>query len=177
MKKTVVIILAVMSASAFAGGRESVYVKNHGPSDNYNDFPNVAQSIAKSSSESSALSVSEGGSAFAYGGKGVGMGGNSSSGGNTLQVNEAAIPDKITIRQVPSFGVADIHPTAGCMGGASLSLATGFFGIGGGKSYINEDCVRQELARYYAQQGRADVGNEILCKSKYMKGVSVCGGR
>lgn len=101
------------------------------------------------------------------------MGGSASSGGNSLSVNEVH-PDKITIRQVPSFGVANIAPTAGCMGGASLSLATGFFGIGGGKSYVNEDCVRQELARYYAQNGRADVGDEILCKSKYMKGVSVC---
>lgn len=107
---------------------------------------------------------------------GTGLGGAANSGGNTLSVNEVH-PDKITIRQVASFGVANIHPTAGCMGGVSATLSTGFFGIGGGKSYINEDCVRQELARYYAQNGRADVGDEILCKSKFMKGVSVCQGR
>lgn len=196
-------VLFVVSTSALAGGptfstgRDSVSVKTNGPTDNYNDFPNVAKSVAKSESTAFSSAIGEGGnaSAIAHGGSGgmgggggmggsggsggaggVGYGGDSSSGGNSLSVNEVH-PDKITIRQVPSFGVAAISPTANCMGAASATLATGFFGIGGGKSYVNKHCVYQELARFYATSGDMAVANEILCQSEYMKGVSVCRGR
>lgn len=189
MKVVVAAVLCVLSLSAFAGEK---YGREGGVNINLRNDPR-----AKSESTAFSSAIGEGGNAVAYGGSGgnggaggVGIGGNggaggvgigggggeANSGGNTLSVNEVH-PDKITIRQVPSFGVAAISPTANCMGAASATLATGFFGIGGGKSYLNKHCVYQELARFYATAGDMAVANEILCQSEYMRGVSICRGR
>lgn len=176
LKVAIAAALCLMSLNAFAGehGREG------GVNINLRNDPRAySTNTIKNDNSSSSFAVGNGGdsTSVAYGGQG-GQGGNGgiSSSSSGVIINETH-PDKITVRQVAAFGVADVYPTAHCMGGSSATLSTGFFGIGGATSYINEHCVRQELARYYAAQGRADVGDEILCKSKFMKGISVCGAK
>lgn len=160
MKAIVIAVLCFISLSAFAGGRDGKYAENHGPSDNYNDFPNVAHSQAKSSSrsDSSALSVSEGGSAFAYGGNG-----GSSSSSSGVVINEAKIPDDVRVRNVPDVTAIPPMTTANCIKG--FGVGAGGAGFGGGLSWSvkDDECEGRAWAAHFIQTKRPHMAVNMEC--------------
>lgn len=171
MKVTIAAVLLVMSASVFAGGpvfssgRDSVSVTTSGPPDNYNDFPNVAKSVAKS--DSSSLSVSEGGSAFAYGGKG-GAGGSSSSSSGVV-INEAKIPSDVRIRNTPDVTTMPAMTTASCIKG--FGIGAGAAGVGGGLSWSvkDDECEGRAWAAHFLQTGRPQMAVNMECGVKRVR--------
>lgn len=66
---------------------------------------------------------------------------------NTLTVNEAQQPDKITIKNTPTAIAPDIMPTVSCFRAASGSIAVPGFGASGAAGKIDQDCVKREYIR------------------------------
>lgn len=75
---------------------------------------------------------------------------------NTLTVNEAQQPDKITIKNTPTAIAPDIMPTVSCFRAASAAIAVPGFGASGAAGKIDQDCVKREYIRLaYAMGARA----------------------
>lgn len=94
------------------------------------------------------------------------VGGQSTSvGGQSVTINEAEIPDDVTVRQAPSMIVTAPNATVSCYKtfGGSLSGILGGAGLSGGK--IDESCEFRETVRIAASVDR-DGAAKMLCLSE-----------
>lgn len=92
--------------------------------------------------------------------------GNSQSvGGQSVTINEAEIPDDVTVRQAPTMIVSAPNATVSCYKtfGGSLSGILGGAGFSGGK--IDEQCEFRETVRIAAAVDR-DGATNMLCLSQ-----------
>jgi len=56
-----------------------------------------------------------------------------------------------------------------CMGSISLGASFSGFGLGGGKTLIDADCVNRLNAREIARMGHVDVATEIMCENDVVR--------
>jgi hypothetical protein len=116
---------------------------------------------------------------------GAGSLSNSSSGGNTLVVNEAPIPastyqeikqNDYTIKNVPSVFSGNVYPTAPCMGSSTVGGAGVGFGFSVGSSWTDDECGIRETSRSFSGLGKGEDALKVLCTSKYAAAAPSCAG-
>ena len=104
---------------------------------------------------------------------------------NTLTVNEAAIPADTSVRysggyevkNVPSFALGNVYPTAPCMGSSQVGGSGVGFSIGIGTSWTDDECGIRETARSFAGANLKEDALAILCTSKYAAAAPSCKAR
>jgi len=104
------------------------------------------------------------------------------NGGNTLTVNEAAIPADTSVRysggyevkNVPGFALGNVYPTAPCMGSSQVGGSGVGFSIGIGTSWTDDECGIRETARSFAGANLKEDALAILCTSKYAAAAPSC---
>lgn len=79
-----------------------------------------------------------------------------------------------TIRNVPNVVPPNIFPTAPCMGASSLGGAVAGFGIGGGTSWIAENCEHRENARILHAMNDVTNAKIALCMQSTMADHPMC---
>ncbi len=194
MKRTILaILLATTAPVAFATGN------GHKPQ-NANSHSNAnAVSHSKSHAESTAVGVGVGlgGSATATGGQGWGIGGtasaNPSAAGGTASANPTAVgtvsqgvnivyPKEQTIthqgrqiiENVPNVGLANMWPSATCMGTSTVGGSGVGFGFGVGTSWRDEECNKRETARAFQAFGYTKAALQVLCSQEAAKVADEC---
>jgi hypothetical protein len=108
----------------------------------------------------------------------------SSSGGNTMVVNEAAIPadttqaiqygGTYTVKGVPNVYGGNVFPTAPCMGSSTIGGAGVGFGISIGSSWTDDECGIRETARSFSGMDMKADALAVLCSSKYAAVAPAC---
>lgn len=144
-----------------------------------NDSRAAAMSFAGASSGSSSgasvgntTSTSQGGSSVS----------GSSSGGNSLTVNEAPIPadtsvrygGSYTVKNVPSVVTGNVYPTAPCMGSSAVGGSGVGFGFSIGSSWTDDECGIRETSRSFNALGLKEDAVRVLCTSKYAATAAAC---
>lgn len=169
MKAVIAAVLCVLSLTAFAG--------DHRPGRS-GGIQFDLRSGASADSRSSATARAEGGSAAAYGGASYAGGGEAFSGGNTLQVNEAKIPDDVRVRNVPDVTAIPAMTTANCIKG--FGLGAGGAGFGGGLSWSvkDDECEGRAWAAHFLQTGRPQMAVNMECQVDRVRKANPreCGG-
>lgn len=79
-----------------------------------------------------------------------------------------------TIRNVPNVIPPNIFPTAPCMGASSLGGAVAGFGIGGGTSWIAENCEHRENARLLHAMNDVPNAKIAMCMQSTMTEHPMC---
>lgn len=79
-----------------------------------------------------------------------------------------------TIKNVPNIAPPNIFPTAPCMGASSLGGAVAGFGIGGGTSWIAENCEHRENARLLHAMGDVPNAKVAMCMQTTMANHPMC---
>jgi hypothetical protein len=79
-----------------------------------------------------------------------------------------------TIRNVPNVVVPNIYPTAPCMGSSALGGSVAGFGIGGGTSWVYENCEHRENARLLHGMGDVPNAKIALCMQTTMAAHPMC---
>lgn len=97
----------------------------------------------------------------------------STSGSDNSIVFEAARIPKNT----PDVNLGGLFPSSSCMGVGQLGVGVQGFGIGGGKSFVDEECDKRETARSFAALGYSGEALVILCSTKAAQVLEVCPGR
>lgn len=158
MKKLILALALTLSTAAFA--------TNNTPNTNISN-DSRASALAYSASQSNAESRST-----AYGGYGVAVaGGGSASGGASGAANSLTIEYP---KQVGAIGLGSLYPTAPCMGTSNLGGGNGFFSIGVGSSWTDDECGIRETARSFSGLGLKDDAVSVLCSSKYAAIAPIC---
>ena len=123
----------------------------------------------KSSSNSAAAAASSSKSV-----SGAGAVSGAVSGGNSLTVNEAAIPADTTveIKNVPNVYAPNIYPSAPCMGSSSVGGSGVGFGLSFGTSWVDEECQKMEASRNAPTPADKIF---VWCQSKFASGSPSCG--
>ena len=106
----------------------------------------------------------------------------SSSGGNTLTVNEAPIPadtsvtygGTYTVKNTPAIAMGNVYPTAPCMGSSTVGGSGPGFSIGIGTSWKDDECGIRETSRSFAGMGLKEDALAILCTSQYAAAAPSC---
>jgi len=146
-----------------------------------NDVRNNAAAFAAASSGSSSGASSTVGNTTARA-TGGNSGAVSGSGGNTLTVNEAAIPadtsvtygGTYTVKNTPAFALGNVYPTAPCMGSSTVGGSGPGFSIGIGTSWKDDECGVRETSRSFAGMGLKEDALAILCTSQYAAAAPSC---
>lgn len=109
---------------------------------------------------------------------------NTMTGDQTVNINGAAPPavsgtyqqvsGKVTIANTPDVAIAAAHPTAPCMGSASIGASVPGFGIGGGVTYKDDDCGKRETSRLLHSYGMVADAIAVLCSSEYAGAAPSC---
>lgn len=84
----------------------------------------------------------------------------------SINVNEAARPDDITIRNTASARPPNFNATAPCYYGWSAGLGVAGANIGGGKNKLDPECNLRETARTMAGLGEVEQAIKILCATE-----------
>lgn len=181
MKKLLLVVLAVFSASAFATGlvgqeqsqgqAQSLNVSNRISNDvraNANAFA-AAQANAKSNAQNLTTTDVR-----------------NNTGGNSLTVNEAPIPavtsntttygGEYTVKNVPAVVTGNVYPTAPCMGSSAVGGSGVGFGFSIGSSWKDDECGIRETARSFNGMGLKEDALKVLCTSAYAAAAPSCGG-
>ena len=159
MKKLILALALTLSTAAFA--------TNNTPNTNIsNDSRAAALAYSASQSNAESRSTAYGG----YGGGGVAVAGGG-AGGASGAANNLTIEYP---KQVGAIGLGSLYPTAPCMGTSNLGGGNGFFSIGVGSSWTDDECGIRETARSFSGLGLKDDAVSVLCSSKYAKLAPVC---
>jgi hypothetical protein len=179
MKKLLLVVLAVFSASAFATGlvgqeqaqgqAQSLNVSNRISNDvraNANAFA-AAQASAKSNAQNLTTTDVR-----------------NNTGGNSLTVNEAPIPavtsntttygGEYTVKTVPAVVTGNVYPTAPCMGSSAIGGSGVGFGFSIGSSWKDDECGIRETARSFNGMGLKEDALKVLCTSAYAAAAPSC---
>jgi len=156
MKKLILALALTLSTAAFA--------TNNTPNTNISNDSRAA-ALAYSASQSNAESRST-----AYGGYGVAVAGGG-AGGASGAANNLTIEYP---KQVGAIGLGSLYPTAPCMGTSNLGGGNGFFSIGVGSSWTDDECGIRETARSFSGLGLKDDAVSVLCSSKYAAIAPIC---
>jgi hypothetical protein len=103
-----------------------------------------------------------------------GLGGTSSSSGNTSGNN--TISTKFNAAKIPvsmSYAPANL-PTAPCMGSTSVGLTSVILGFSSGTSWEATECMILEMARSFSQDGQFQDAQAVRCSSKYATNAPSC---
>lgn len=84
----------------------------------------------------------------------------------SINVNEAARPDDITIRNTASARPPNFNATAPCYYGWSAGVGVAGANIGGGKNKLDPECNLRETARAMAGLGEVELAIQILCATE-----------
>ncbi len=116
-----------------------------------------ANSNAASGSQSDSVAISGGG-----GGGTGGVGASNFTVNPTVPINStgASLSKALPSMIAPALSTT---LTETCLGSASGALAVSGFGLTGGKTYVDSDCVARLNAREMRAIGQLDVAMEILC--------------
>ncbi len=123
---------------------------------------------SSSSANSNAASGSSSGSVAISGGGAGGAGGGGGTGAANFTVNPTVSirsTGSDLSRAIPSMIAPALSTTLTetCLGSASGALGVQGFGLSGGKTYVDQDCVARLNAREMRAIGQLDVAMEILC--------------
>lgn len=91
---------------------------------------------------------------------------------NDISVEFAAAK---TRHNTPGVSLGGIFPSAVCMGVINGGVSAPGFGIGAGKSYVDEECDKRETARSFAALGYTREALVILCSTKAAQVLEECG--
>jgi hypothetical protein len=91
-----------------------------------------------------------------------------------LTINEAAGPSRIRIENTPDITIANVAPTAPCMGGTSVGGSGPGFSLAVGSSWEAEECQIGETARGFEQAGYREDALYIRCQGKYAAVAPSC---
>lgn len=88
--------------------------------------------------------------------------------GNTqsINVNEAARPDDIKIRNTATAPVPDYNATSPCFSGWSAGLGAAGVNLGGGKSKRDLECDKRETARLLGALGEVGLALKVACATE-----------
>ena len=111
-------------------------------------------------------------------------GAGSAATGNAINIGASVIPSTTqqtlnydgdyTIRNVPNVIVPNVYPTAPCMGSSALGGSVAGFGIGGGTSWVYENCEHRENARLLHGMGDVTNAKIALCMQTTMAAHPMC---
>lgn len=88
--------------------------------------------------------------------------------GNTqsINVNEAARPDDIKIRNTATAPVPDYNATSPCFSGWSAGVGAAGVNLGGGKSKRDLECDKRETARLLGALGEVGLALKVACATE-----------
>ena len=92
----------------------------------------------------------------------------------SLSLQEAAQPNKVEVRNVPSVFSGNVYPTAPCMGSSTVGGAGVGFGFSIGSSWTDDECGIRETARSFNGMGMKEDALQVLCTSKYAAAAPAC---
>lgn len=112
-----------------------------------------------------ASGISDGG----VGGIGVGLGGSGGSAHNagnkqSITFNSTAVKQH---KNTPSVVAPALSSTLTdtCMGSITGGAAAAGWGISGGKTYVDEECVRRLHSKFLASAGQGEIAMQLMCGS------------
>ena len=160
MKFIITAALCVLSLNVFAGQPQ-----HHGRDGGVNI---ELRNDPRAKSESTSLSVSEGGSAIANGGNAIAKGGQGGQGGASsstsgVVIEAAKIPDDVRVRNTPDVTTVPALTTSSCIKG--FGVGAGAAGIGGGLSWSvkDDECEGRAWAAHFLQTGRPHMAHNMEC--------------
>jgi len=96
--------------------------------------------------------------------------------GNTQSVTYNEAPELATktvrsggtleVRSVPTAIAPNVYPTASCAMSASVGASAMGWGVSGGGTKVNEECMQLEAARMFSQLGYLAQGLTLACSTK-----------
>jgi hypothetical protein len=93
--------------------------------------------------------------------------------GNTQTITYNEATDKtvrsagtVEVRSVPTAIAPNVYPTASCAMSASVGASALGWGVSGGGTKVNEECMKLEAARMFAQLGYPVQGIIVACSTK-----------
>lgn len=72
----------------------------------------------------------------------------------------------LEVRSVPTAIAPNVYPTASCAMSASVGASALGWGVSGGGTKVNEECMQLEAARMFSQLGFASQGLALACSTK-----------
>lgn len=129
---------------------------------------NATAGAAAISEGSVSSSTSAGGAASAEQGQSQTASADNAGNTQSLTVNEAALPTRTMVeaRTVPTAIAPNIYPTASCAMSASVGASAMGWGVSGGGTKVNQECVMLETARVFSQLGFQTQGLDVLCSTE-----------
>lgn len=98
---------------------------------------------------------------------------NANNAGNTQTVNFNEAANKtvrnvgtVEVRSVPTAIAPNVYPTASCAMSASVGASALGWGVSGGGTKVNEECMMLEGARMFSQLGYPVQGIILACSTK-----------
>jgi hypothetical protein len=79
----------------------------------------------------------------------------------------------LEVRSVPTAIAPNVYPTASCAMSASVGASALGWGVSGGGTKVNEECMMLEGARMFSQLGFASQGLALACSTKSALAVFV----
>lgn len=79
----------------------------------------------------------------------------------------------LEVRSVPTAIAPNVYPTASCAMSASVGASALGWGVSGGGTKVNEECMQLEAARMFSQLGFASQGLALACSTKSALAVFV----
>jgi hypothetical protein len=72
----------------------------------------------------------------------------------------------LEVRSVPTAIAPNVYPTASCAMSASVGASALGWGVSGGGTKVNEECMQLEAARMFSQLGFTSQGLALACSTK-----------
>ena len=182
--KKLICLIALLPLAALASPPEWANNDKDRPGKPGND-PTVVTSTANALAASAAVAtaVSEGSTATAATGDSTSTATGGSVGdvsatnaGNTQSMTYNEAPELTTktvrsagtldVRSVPTAIAPNVYPTASCAMSASVGASALGWGVSGGGTKVNEECMMLEGARMFSQLGYLVQGLTLACSTK-----------
>jgi len=84
----------------------------------------------------------------------------------SITFNEAKPLRTLDVRSVPTAIAPNVYPTASCAMSASVGASALGWGVSGGGTKVNEECMQLEAARMFSQLGFPVQGLVLACSTK-----------
>ena len=172
--KKLICLIALLPLAALASPPEWANNDKDRPGKPGND-PTVVTSTANALAASAAVATADSTSTATATGGSVGDV-SATNAGNTQSMTYNEAPELATktvrsagtldVRSVPTAIAPNVYPTASCAMSASVGASALGWGVSGGGTKVNEECMMLEGARMFSQLGYLVQGLTLACSTK-----------
>ena len=174
--KKLICLIALLPLAALASPPEWANNDKDRPGKPGND-PTVVTSTANALAASAAVATADSTSTSTSTATGGSVGDvSATNAGNTQSMTYNEAPELATktvrsagtldVRSVPTAIAPNVYPTASCAMSASVGASALGWGVSGGGTKVNEECMMLEGARMFSQLGYLVQGLTLACSTK-----------